>query len=132
LKKDIPDLKVEDFAIALLPKEDDPDFWEVYVINLMEEPIKSVLVTATAFGEINGTERKSAMMRYFFEELTALDMQLLEHLPSNLLNLTNEYWVSFSYGGQLWDKRFLVVPGSLDPINFIPIPFINREGILKR
>jgi hypothetical protein len=132
MKKDIPELKVEDFALAFVPKEDDPDFWEVYVINLMEESIKSVLVTARAFGEINGVQRQSAMMRYFFEELGPLDMKLLEHLPSNLIGLNNEYWASYSFEEKLWDKRFLVLPGSLDPINFIPIPFINREGVLKR
>ncbi len=132
MKKDIPNLKVEDFALAILPKENDPDFWEVYVINLKEDAIKSVLVTATAFGEINGEPKKSAMMRYFFEELGGLDLQFLEHLPSDLLGITNEYWVSYSFDGKLWDKRFLILPGSFEPVNFIPIPFLNREGILKR
>lgn len=132
MKKDIPVLKVENLAIAVIPKENDPDFWEVYVINLEEAPIKSVLITAKAFGEINGEQRQSAMMRYFFEEMGALDVQFLEHLPTALTDLTNEYWVSYSYDNNLWDKRLLILPGSFDPINFIPIPFIEREGILKR
>ena len=132
MKKDIPILKVEDLAIAVVPKENDADFWEVFVINLKDEPIKSVLITAKAFGEINGEPRQSAMMRYFFEEMTPLDIQFLEHLPSDLTALTNEYWVSYSYDNHLWDKRLLILPGSFDPINFIPIPFIDREGILKR
>ena len=132
MKKDIPVLKVEDLAIAIVPKEDDPAFWDVYVINLKDEAIKSVIITARAFGEIDGVARQSAMMRYFLEEMPPLDIQFLEHLPNDLTALTNEYWVSYSYDNHLWDKRLLILPGSFEPINFIPIPFIEREGILKR
>lgn len=131
MKKDILQIKVEDIGIAAVPSED-PNFWDVYIINLHEDPVKSVLVAAEGFGEINGEKRKSSTMRYFFESIESLDIQLIEPLPVDLFELTNEYWVSFSMGDHLYDKRYLFVPGSLDPINFTRIPFIEKDGVLLR
>jgi hypothetical protein len=131
MKKDIPVLKVEDIAIAAVPSED-PNFWDIYILNLHEEVIKSVLITAMGYGEINGEVRKSSQMRYFLEEMPSLDIQFLEPLPITLFDLTNEYWVSFSFNDQLWDKRYMFVPGSLNPINFMRIPFLEKEGVMIR
>ena len=41
MKKDIPQHKVEDLAIAIVPDEGE-ELWSTYVINLKEETIKSV------------------------------------------------------------------------------------------
>lgn len=131
MKKDILQIKVEDIGIAAVPSED-PNFWDIYIINLYEDPIKSVLVAAEGFGEIDGVKRKSSTMRYFFESIESLDIQLIEPLSSDLFSLTNEYWVSFSLDNHLYDKRYLFVPGSLDPINFTRIPFIEKDGVLLR
>ncbi len=131
MKKDIPQLKVEDIAIAAVPSED-PNFWDIYIINLHEEAIKGVLIAVSGYGEIDGIPRKTSIMRYFFEKMEALDMQLIEPLSVELFDLTSEYWVSFSLNGNLYDKRYLFVPGSLNPINFIQIPFIEKGGVMLR
>ena len=46
MKKDIPELRVEDLAIAVVPREDTAegnDLWDVYVINLKEEKIGKII-----------------------------------------------------------------------------------------
>ena len=131
MKKDIEWLNVEDIGIAAVPSED-PNFWDIYILNLHEEPVKNVLVIATGYGEINGEERKSSVMRYFFEVIQSLDIQKIESLPISLFDLSNEYWVSFSMNNYLYDKRYLFVAGSLHPLNFITIPFIEQKGVLVR
>jgi hypothetical protein len=131
MKKDIPELKVEDIAIAAVPSED-PNFWDIYIINLHEEEIKGVLIAASGYGEIDGVARKTSTMRYFFDKMDALDMQLIEPLSIDVFDLTSEYWVSFSLNGNLYDKRYLFVPGSLNPINFMRIPFIEKDGVMIR
>ncbi len=131
MKKDIPNLKVEDFAIAAIPS-DDPNFWDIYILNLHLDELSNVLVVASGYGEIDGEVRKSSLMRYFYEKLPSLEMQRIETLPITLFDLTNEYWVSFTLDGHLYDKRYLFVPGSLNPINFIQIPFIEKDGVMLR
>jgi hypothetical protein len=131
MKKDIPNLKVEDFAIAAIPSED-PNFWDIYILNLHLDELKNVFVVASGYGEIDGEVRKSSLMRYFYESLPSLEMQRIETLPITLFDITNEYWVSFTLDGHLYDKRYLYVPGSLSPINFIKIPFIEKDGVMLR
>ena len=142
MKKDIPDLKVEDLAIAIAPlaensagiinPNDVGDMWEVYIINLKDEPIKNVLVNSRGYGEMNGEIVKTSTFRHFFEVLTPLDIQLIEPISTRLFDLANEYWVSFSYNGELYDKKYVFVAGALTADNFTPIPFLNRKGVMIR
>lgn len=131
MKKDIPVLTVEDIGIAAVPSAD-PNFWDIYIINLMEETIKNVMITASGYGELDGSPRQSSTMRYYIEEIESLDLKFLEPLSTAIFDLTNEYWVSFSLNGQLYDKRYMFVPGVLHPMNFIRIPFLEQQGVMVR
>jgi hypothetical protein len=132
MKKDIPQLKVEDLAIAIVPSQEDASVWDTYIINLKVEPIHNVLISSSGYGEIDGEKRNTATARYFLERIDALDLHLIEPIQEELFVLTNEYWVSFQYDGQMYDRRFMFVPGSLHEINFMRIPFLEREGVMMR
>lgn len=133
--KDIPKRKVEDLAIAVMPPESgdlENDLWDVVLLNLHEYPILSVLVSVRGYGEIDGEQRKTATMRYFIEELGPLREHKLEPIQATLFDLNNEYWVSFSLGNHLYDKKYIFVRGSITPENFTTIPFYERKGVLIR
>lgn len=132
--KDIPRPKVEDLAIAIVPPLENPeeDLWEVMIINLHETRIQSVLVTAKGYGEITGVQKETAIFRYFIEEVGPLKIEKIEPIQPAVFELTNEYWISFSLDGHLYDKKYIFVKGSISPENFTPIPFLNRKGILIR
>lgn len=132
--KDIPRPKVEDIAIAIVPPIENPedDLWEVMIINLHEARIQSVLVTAKGYGEITGVQKETATFRYFIEEIGPLTIEKIEPIQPAVFELTNEYWISFSLDGHLYDKKYIFVKGSISPDNFTPIPFLNRKGILIR
>jgi hypothetical protein len=136
MKKDIPFLKVEDLAIAMVPRqaheEDHEDFWDTYLINLKEESLKSVLINSTGYGEVNGESKKTTTLRYFYEEVGPLQIVKVEAVIKNVLTIANEYWVSFSYNGHLYDKKYIFVPGSLEEMNFTTIPFLNKRGVMIR
>jgi hypothetical protein len=136
MKKDIPILKVEDLAVAIVPRleneEDHEDFWDTYLINLKDEPIYSVLVNSRGYGEIEGEHRKTSTLRYFWESIGPLEIVKVEPVVRNVLDLANEYWVSFSFQDYLYDKKYVFVPGSLDQMNFTEIPFLNRKGVMIR
>ncbi|MCA0239124.1 MAG: hypothetical protein LCH81_22315 [Bacteroidetes bacterium] len=134
--KDIPIQKVEDLAIAIVPRlpheEDWEDFWDAYLINLKIEPIRSVLVNSTGYGEIDGEKRRTSTLRYFWDSIGPLDIVKIEPVQKQVFELASEYWVSFSYNDYLYDKKYVFVAGSLDEINFTEIPFLDRKGVMIR
>ncbi len=131
MKKDIPQHKVEDLAIAIVPS-DDNEMWESYIINLKEEPIKSVFINSKGYGEVEGEKIKTTTLRHFFEQIGPLQIHKIEPIPSNLFKLTNEYWVSFQYDGYMYDKKYVFVKGSIDQLHFTPIPFLDKRGVMIR
>ncbi len=132
MKKDIPQHKVEDLAIAVVPNDEDETIWDSYVINLKDEPIDSLLINSRGYGEIDGERKETSVLRHFFEQLGPLAIAKIEPIPKNLFNLTNEYWVSFQYDGYMYDKKYVFVRGSIDKSNFTTIPFINKKGVMIR
>ena len=134
--KDIPILKVEDLAIVVAPRleyeEDHEDFWDSWLLNLKNEPIRSVLVNSRGYGIINGEERRTTTLRYFWEEIGPREAVKIEPIQKIVLDIANEYWVSFSFNDYLYDKKYVFVPGSLAQINFTDIPLLNRKGVMIR
>ena len=132
MKKDIPQLKVQDLAIAIVPGEEDENLWNTYILNLKDEPIKSVLVNSRGYGELEGEDIKTTVLRHYFEEIGPLEIKIIEPIQTKLFNIANEYWVSFQHGGYMYDKKYVFVKGSISEINFTPIPFLNKRGVMIR
>ena len=134
MKKDIPELRVEDLAIVISPREDETDdIWDVFVFNLKEEPITNVLIVSKGYGRgEDGEERKTTTLRHFIEYISPLDIVPVEPIDRSLFWMAHEYWVSFSHDGQLYDKKYVFVPGSIEPTHFMHIPFIERAGVMIR
>ncbi|MBL7826343.1 MAG: hypothetical protein JNJ57_06915 [Saprospiraceae bacterium] len=136
MKKDIEQRKVDDLIIAVAPRlpgeEGYEDFWDAYILNLKDEPIRSVLVNSTGYGEINGEMRRTSSLRYFWEILGPLQLEKIEPIQITLFHLAHEFWVSFSFDEYLYDKKYVFVPGSLDDRNFTEIPFLGRQGVMIR
>jgi hypothetical protein len=134
MKKDIPELKVEEMAIVVVPPEQGDDaLWDCFLINFKEEAIKNVMVVSRGYGEDeNGQKRKTTTLRHFFDQVEGMGMIQVEPIPKDLFWLSHEYWVSFSYDGQLYDKKYVFVVGAIDTANFTTIPFLNRKGVMIR
>jgi hypothetical protein len=51
MKKDIPELKVEDLAIVVSPPDEnvEEELWDTYIINLKDEPIQNVMVVSRGY-----------------------------------------------------------------------------------
>ena len=134
MKRDIPELKVEDMAIVVVPPEyGDDDLWECFLINFKEEAIQNVMVVSRGYGEDEtGEKRRTSTLRHFFEVVGPLEMMQIEPIPKALFWLSHEYWVSFSFEGHLYDKKYVFVVGAIDKANFTMIPFLNRKGVMIR
>jgi len=134
MKKDIPILKVEDLAVAIVPRqlfeENYEEFWDSYLINLKDEPIYSVLVNSRGYGLLEGQPRRTTTLRYFWEEIGPKSAVKIEPVQKEVLELANEYWISFSFHDYLYDKKYVFVPGSLEEMHFTEVPLLNRRGVM--
>jgi len=122
-------------AIAILPREDehgeiDEALWNVYLINTKSEALTGVLINSRGYGELEGEEKKTTVLRHFFEEIQPSSATLIEPIQIQMFELANEYWVSFKYQNYMYDKKYVFVKGSIDRMNFTNIPFIDKMGVM--
>lgn len=134
MKKDIPQYKVADLAIAIVPRMEDDlnedELWDVFVLNMKEDPIENVLVNSRGYGEMEGEQIKTTILRHFFNEIGPNSAMLLEPIQSKLFDIANEFWVSFSYDGYMYDKKYVFVRGSITEENFTTVPLLERKGVM--
>lgn len=134
--KDIPQLRMEAFGVAMVPvngaESSKMTDWECYLLNLKDDPVLDVLITAQGFGNVEGEHRQSSTLRYYYGEIEPQAAVMLELVPANLTGLTNSYWISFKYQGHMYDRKFTFVPDSLNKVFLTRIPIVNQKGILIR
>lgn len=131
--KDIHRPKVENLAIAIVPpQEEQEDLWDVFLVNLEEEAIRSVMIVSKGYGEISGEPKRTATMRYFYEEIPPLAVVRIEPIQPAVFELANEFWVSYSFDNELYDKKYVFVRGSIADEHFTLVPFLNRKGVMIR
>lgn len=137
MKKDIPVRKVEQLAVAIIPRvdtnlKDETDLWDVFIINLKQAPIKNVFISSKGYGEIDNEQRKTTTLRHFFKEIPPESAVQIEPIQQVVFQLTNEYWVSFTYEDYMYDKRYVFVIDSITSQNFTTVPIIQRKGVMIR
>lgn len=130
--KDIPQLKVEGIAMAVVPEVNDKGAkeWNVYLINLKNESIEGVLVSSNGYGYKDGEKVKTSTLRHFLDVVPAKSYAKVEMIIENVFGLNNEYWVSFYLNKNMYDKKYLFLPGTIDPEYFTSIPILDAEGVM--
>lgn len=135
MKKDILQKEVDQLAIVVAPRNDQPqndELWDIYLINLYDEPISSVLVSSKGYGEINGEKMSTTTLRHFFEEVAPGQMVPIEPMQPALFQLTNEFWVSFQYQDFMYDKKYVFAEGSIHKSKVTDLPHSDRQGIMMK
>jgi hypothetical protein len=132
--KDIPQNIVQDIAIAVALEAENVEekTWYVYLINLKQEPIENVLVTSKGYGEKNGEQVKTSILRHMFPMVKSNASVLIEPIDEQTFGLNNEYWLSYYIGREIFDKKFIFLPESIVDANFIRLPVINKPGVMIR
>lgn len=128
--KDIPNLKVTDVAIAIVPRDDEEDFWDVYLVNLKDKPLVNVLVRSQGYGEVEGVERRTTTLRHLFEHIAPQTGVKIEPIQTRVFHMTNEYWISFTLDDYLYEKKFFFVPESITKDYLSNIPALGRQGVV--
>ncbi|HVW94973.1 MAG TPA: hypothetical protein VHA56_03310 [Mucilaginibacter sp.] len=130
--KDLPDNVVKDIAVAVaLEKETaESKIWYVYLINLKNEPIENVLITSKGYGEKDGVQVKTSVLRHMIPLVEPNSFKLIEPIDEQTFGLNNEYWLSYYIGKDIYDKKFIFLPESIVDLNFIRLPVINKIGVM--
>lgn len=131
MKKDIEMPKVEGVEVAVVKEETlGDDNWKVYLLNKNNFPIDNVLVSSKGYGKIKGEQRKTSILRHMIGRIDARDYALIEPIDSQVLVLTNEYWVSYYVGRKIYDKKYVFLAESITDDNLIDIGLIGKRGVL--
>ena len=134
MKKDINPPLVTDIALAVIKeknKEGETE-WNVYMLNLKDETIEGVLVSATGYGLIQGENRKTSTLRHFLDTMPPHSFQKVEPIMEDVFGLNNEYWVSFYLNKVMHDKKYIFLAETINETYFTTIPLINKQGVMIR
>lgn len=132
MKSDLPENIVEDVAIAVVLMSETPEVknWTVYLLNLKDLPITNVLITSKGYGEKDGKQVKTSLLRHSIGDLAPQTYAGVEAIDPVVFGLTNEYWLSYYLGDTIYDKKFIFLPESIIDTNLIRIPLLNKPGVM--
>ena len=80
MKKDLPENIVENISIAIVLENATPEAknWNVYLINLKNELIETVLVSSKGYGLKEGKNVKTSILRHSIGDVKAKSFALIE------------------------------------------------------
>src|SRR5690606_21753667 len=105
MKKDLSPNIVENIAIAAVLENENPQgrSWNIYLINLKNKDIDTVLVSSKGYGVKDGQDVKTSVLRHSIGTVGAGDYALVEAIDEQVFGLTNEYWLSYYIEGTIYD-----------------------------
>lgn len=132
MKKDLPENIVEDISIAVVLENVTPSdkVWNVYLINEKKLPLINVIVSSKGYGEKDGVEVKTTVLRHFLGDIEANTSRKIEAIDPQVFGLTNEYWLSYYIDKTIYDKKYIFLPESIVDENLIKVPLVNKAGIV--
>ncbi|HRO97829.1 MAG TPA: hypothetical protein PLN54_00175 [Flavobacteriales bacterium] len=132
MRKDIHAPKVEGVAMAVVLEQDEAgdEAWYVYLINQRDEPLENVLVSSRGYGELEGEARRTSEMRHFLDTLEPRSWARIERIVEDVFGLSNQYWLSYYVGRELYDKKYIFLAGSIEEGNFTTVPLMEKRGVL--
>lgn len=130
--KDIEIKKVDDVGIAIIPIENKlgEKEWTAYILNMKKIAIESIFISTTGYGEVNGIKKKTSTLRYQIDSIPSKGFKNIELITEELFHLTNEFLVTFFINGELFDRKYIFLPGSINEKHLTKIPLIKEKGIL--
>ncbi|HLT87050.1 MAG TPA: hypothetical protein VKZ57_05625 [Sphingobacterium sp.] len=132
MKKDLPENIVEDISIAVVLENSTPSdkVWNVYLINEKKRPLTNIIVSSKGYGEKDGKEVKTTVLRHFLGDIEAKTSCKIEAIDPAVFGLTNEYWLSYYIDQTIYDKKYIFLPESIVDENLIKVPLVNKPGIV--
>ena len=129
--KDIEFKKVEDLGLAVVREEvDGVPAWVAYLVNFGDRAKENILINSSGYGEIGGKAMRSSELRWFMGDLAPRAFAKIEEMQEDILPLTNEFFVTFYTGREIFEKKYIFVPQSIVETNLTDIPVLDKKGVL--
>jgi len=129
LKKDIEIPEVKNVHVAAV-KVFNEDFevyeWNVYLINNTNTTLEMILIVSKGFDK----KRETSLMRHKIEVLPSKNFAKIEFLQEEVLQLKNEFKVTYFEGSKMMEKTFLFKANTIKESVAKEIPVIPQKGIL--
>jgi hypothetical protein len=97
---------------------------------LKNDTLETVLISSKGYGEKDGEKIKTSILRHSIGNVSAKSFVEIELIDEQVFGLTNEYWLSYYIGKQIFDKKFIFVPESIIDTNMTRVPLLNKPGVM--
>ena len=135
MKSDITIPKVENVFFAAVQEWSDDfmeNIWNVYLINDSDFDLDSVMVVSKAFGTLDGEMKKTSLLRHAFVQIPSVSVVKIEMVEKSVLQLNNEFMVTYFIGNTLYDKKFTFIKDSINEKNMEEVPILFVDGVVVR
>ena len=132
MKRDIIIPEVKDVAVAIVRDigENNAPVWNTYLLNLGTQELTNVLVSSTGYGLIGNEQRQTSTLRHYLGTVLPSTFLRIEPIVPELFGLTNEYWVSFYIGKEIFDKKYVFLAESVREDLFTRVPLLEKAGVM--
>lgn len=135
MKKDIDFPKSENVFLAAIQQWND-DFqentWFAYIVNNTNETLEMAMIVSRAYGIINNEQRVTGTFRHAFNEVAPKSIIKIELLENNVLQLNNEFVVSYFLNNKMFDKTFVFKTNTINDKALSDIPGTDLRGVLLK
>ena len=90
------------------------------------------MISSTGYGEVNGEQKKTSILRHFLDEVGPMSFAKVEPIIEDVFSLSNEFWVSFYVDNVMYDKKFIFLPETIHEEYFTNIPLLSKRGVMIR
>lgn len=131
MKKDIQFPEVKDVFVAVV-QEQHPEYktddWNAYIINNKDVDLETVLIVSNGYSE----KKMTPVMRHTIKLLPARSYAKIEFMQHDVLELNNEFKVTFFEGNQMLDKTYLFRKNTINAKALQTIPLMQLKGVLVK
>lgn len=131
VKKDIDIPEVTDVYVAAV-REVHEEYksldWNAYLINDRKETLEGVLIVSKGYDG----EKATSTMRHSIAQLPPQSYAKVEFLQEDVLQLNNEFSVSFFSEGKMFHKKFLFRKNSINEKALQDLPVMQKKGVLLK
>ncbi|MFI8377667.1 hypothetical protein [Leeuwenhoekiella sp. NPDC079379] len=129
MRKDINIPEVSGVYIAAV-KEFNEDHrttdWNAYITNDTAHHLELVMIVSNGYS----SNQVTSQMRHKLEKLPSKSFAKIEFIEDSVLELTNQFAVTYFLDGKLYEKTFVFAAGSIQDHNLGPVPAMLKEGVL--
>lgn len=129
MKKDIYIPQVKDVYVAVVQEYNEiykTNDWNAYIINDTEDVLEMVLIVSKGFTE----QKTTSTMRHKLEKLPPKSYAKIELMQEDVLELNNEFKVSFFKDNKMFDNIYLFRKNTINARALQSIPLMEVKGVL--